>query len=121
MPIQEPKFDLGYLSRRLPDTGCGRYGLYRAGTYNERVIPENSGSAGNYITYAAYPGETVTIDGKAYPCQRMKGYSISMARAISRFPVYEFSILAQAGISLMLRQATLPSRRITLTILALRA
>ena len=35
----------------------------RSGTYNERVIPENSGSAGNYITYAAYPGETVTIDG----------------------------------------------------------
>ena len=35
----------------------------RAGTYNERVIPENSGSAGSYITYAAYPGETVTIDG----------------------------------------------------------
>ena len=35
----------------------------RAGTYKERVIPKNSGSAGNYITYAAYPGETVTIDG----------------------------------------------------------
>ena len=35
----------------------------KSGTYNERVIPKNSGSAGNYITYAAYPGETVTIDG----------------------------------------------------------
>jgi hypothetical protein len=35
----------------------------RAGTYEEQVIPLNSGSAGNYITYAAYPGETVTIDG----------------------------------------------------------
>ena len=35
----------------------------RSGTYNERVTPANSGSAGNYITYAAYPGETVTIDG----------------------------------------------------------
>jgi len=35
----------------------------RAGTYHERVTPQNSGSAGNMITYAAYPGETATIDG----------------------------------------------------------
>ena len=34
-----------------------------AGTYNERVIPQNSGSSGKYITYTAYPGDTVTIDG----------------------------------------------------------
>jgi hypothetical protein len=35
----------------------------RAGTYPERVVPQNSGSAGSPITYAAYPGETATIDG----------------------------------------------------------
>jgi hypothetical protein len=35
----------------------------RAGTYPEQVIPQNEGSADNYITYAAYSGETVTIDG----------------------------------------------------------
>ena len=35
----------------------------KAGTYAEQVIPQNSGSAGNYITYAAYPGDVVTIDG----------------------------------------------------------
>ncbi len=35
----------------------------KAGTYQERVVPQNSGSAGNYILYAAYPGDTVTIDG----------------------------------------------------------
>ena len=35
----------------------------RAGTYPERVIPQHSGSAGQPITYAAYPGETVTLDG----------------------------------------------------------
>ncbi|MFC1592281.1 right-handed parallel beta-helix repeat-containing protein, partial [Thermodesulfobacteriota bacterium] len=34
-----------------------------AGTYAERVVPKNSGSAGSYIVYAAYPGDTVTIDG----------------------------------------------------------
>ena len=36
----------------------------RAGTYRERVVPQNSGSDGNHqITYTAYPGETVTLDG----------------------------------------------------------
>ena len=35
----------------------------RAGTYRERVVPQNSGSVGQLITYAAYPGETATIDG----------------------------------------------------------
>ena len=37
----------------------------RAGIYEEQVIPQNSGSAGNTITYAAYSGETVTIDGNS--------------------------------------------------------
>jgi len=35
----------------------------RAGTYRERVVPQHSGSAGQTITYAAYPGETAIIDG----------------------------------------------------------
>ncbi|MCP4195704.1 MAG: DUF1565 domain-containing protein [Proteobacteria bacterium] len=35
----------------------------RAGTYEEQVIPQNSGNADNHITYAAYSDETVTIDG----------------------------------------------------------
>ncbi len=39
--------------------------LIMAGTYQERVAPKNSGSSGNYITYASYTGDTVTIDGSA--------------------------------------------------------
>jgi parallel beta-helix repeat protein len=35
----------------------------KAGTYKERVIPKNSGSSGKYITFTAYPGDTVSIDG----------------------------------------------------------
>lgn len=35
----------------------------RAGTYPERVVPQHSGSAGQVITYAAYPGETAIVDG----------------------------------------------------------
>ncbi|MGZ5075404.1 MAG: DUF7402 domain-containing protein [Methylobacter sp.] len=34
----------------------------RAGTYKEQVSPKNSGYSGAYITYSAYPGETVTLD-----------------------------------------------------------
>jgi hypothetical protein len=36
----------------------------KAGTYKEQVIPQNSGSQAAYIIYAAYPGDTVTIDGE---------------------------------------------------------
>ncbi len=39
----------------------------KEGIYNEQVIPLNSGSYGNYITYLAYPGDTVTIDGTGIP------------------------------------------------------
>ncbi len=42
---------------------AGDTAYIRAGTYNERVVPQNSGSAGSPITYAAYPGDMVTIDG----------------------------------------------------------
>jgi hypothetical protein len=35
----------------------------RSGRYEERVLPQNSGSSGGYITYAAFPGDSVTVDG----------------------------------------------------------
>ena len=34
-----------------------------AGTYNEKISPANSGSAGNLITLQAYPGDNVIVDG----------------------------------------------------------
>ncbi|MCP4667581.1 MAG: hypothetical protein GY849_14590 [Deltaproteobacteria bacterium] len=36
------------------------------GTYNERVIAQNSGTAGNYITYSAYQGHAPIIDGTGF-------------------------------------------------------
>lgn len=36
----------------------------RAGTYEEILAPQRSGEEGNYILYAAFPGETPAIDGK---------------------------------------------------------
>lgn len=35
----------------------------RKGTYGERVLPQNSGTVGKYITYSAYPSEEAVIDG----------------------------------------------------------
>jgi len=37
----------------------------KEGIYEERVIPENSGKEGAYISYIAYPGDEVIIDGKS--------------------------------------------------------
>ncbi|MDH7487775.1 MAG: right-handed parallel beta-helix repeat-containing protein [Anaerolineae bacterium] len=45
----------------------------RAGTYSERVVPLRSGSAGQVITYAAYPGETATIDGTGVAVPEWEG------------------------------------------------
>jgi len=44
---------------------AGETVFIKAGTYPERVVPLNSGSTGNYIVYAAYPGDTATIDGSS--------------------------------------------------------
>jgi hypothetical protein len=35
----------------------------RGGTYNEQLVPQNSGTSSGYITYASYPGETAILDG----------------------------------------------------------
>lgn len=45
----------------------------KAGTYHERVIPQNSGSDGGEITYAAYPGDVVTVDGSGIPVPTDEG------------------------------------------------
>jgi hypothetical protein len=42
---------------------AGETVLIRGGTYRETILPANSGTAGNYITYGAYPNEAVIVDG----------------------------------------------------------
>ncbi len=42
---------------------AGQTVYVKAGTYNEKITITKSGSPGNYITFAAYPGDNVTIDG----------------------------------------------------------
>jgi hypothetical protein len=46
----------------------------RAGTYSETVTPQNSGTASGSITYRAYSGETVVVDGGS---SRSEGFSLT--------------------------------------------
>ncbi len=43
--------------------GAGSTVCVRAGTYNEKVTVNVSGSSGAYITFQNYPGETAVLDG----------------------------------------------------------
>lgn len=38
----------------------------KSGVYHEIVIPANSGTPDNYITYSVYPGDTAVIDGSQF-------------------------------------------------------
>jgi hypothetical protein len=48
--------------------------LVRAGTYAAQLTPGHSGSAGNLITFKAYPGERVTITGGTYGVRHENSY-----------------------------------------------
>jgi parallel beta-helix repeat protein len=50
--------------QRAADTlAAGETVYIKEGTYNERIWVQNSGRPGKFITFTAYPGHTVTIDG----------------------------------------------------------
>lgn len=52
---------------------AGQTVFIRQGTYNERLIPQNSGAPDAYIIYTNYPGETVTIDGTGISMPKLEG------------------------------------------------
>ena len=43
---------------------AGQKVYIKGGTYKERLVPANSGTKGNYIIFAAMPGQKVVLDGK---------------------------------------------------------
>jgi hypothetical protein len=45
----------------------------REGTYHEHVVFSRSGSPGAYITLAAFPGETATLDGQGFDMWNWSG------------------------------------------------
>ncbi len=70
----------------------------RSGAYNERVISGNSGSAGNDITYTAYPGETVTLDGSGIPVPEDEGLFYIHGRSYIKVSGLRVVNSSQAGI-----------------------
>jgi len=56
----------------------------RAGIYSEQVIPLNSGGSGHFITYAAFPGESVTVDGRGVDVPEYTGLFYLTGRAYIR-------------------------------------
>ena len=44
-----------------------------AGTYREQVVPEDSGTEGNLVTYAAFPGDEAVIDGEGIAVEEWGG------------------------------------------------
>lgn len=60
--------------RKAADTAvAGNTVCVKQGTYNERLIPLNSGSLSNPIVFTAYPGESVTIDGTGISIPNWEG------------------------------------------------
>jgi hypothetical protein len=47
--------------------------LVRAGTYRERVLPQNSGRPDAYISFTAYPDEQPLLDGKGIAVPKDEG------------------------------------------------
>jgi hypothetical protein len=71
----------------------------RAGIYREQVIPQNSGSDSNhYITYTAYPGETVTLDGSSVSVPEYTGLIYVVGRNYIRISGLRVINSAYAGI-----------------------
>ena len=61
------------LAKAAGEAVAGQTIYVREGTYNERLVPVNSGEQDNYIIYMAYPGETVIIDGRGVAVPQLEG------------------------------------------------
>jgi hypothetical protein len=68
--IDKPWRSIGKAARTLM---AGDGVMIRGGVYRERVNVKNSGTPGNYISFEAYPGESVTINGKGLRVPRWTG------------------------------------------------
>ena len=58
--LSQPWQTIGKANQELE---AGDIVYLREGVYSESIVPVNSGTPGNYITYSAFPGETVNITG----------------------------------------------------------
>jgi hypothetical protein len=61
------------LAKAAETAAAGQTVFIRAGVYNERLIPKNSGDQDHYIIFTAYPGETAVIDGMGVAVPQLEG------------------------------------------------
>ncbi len=77
---------------------AGETVLIRAGTYRERLVPANSGTAGNPITFAAAPGAQVIVDGTGIALEEQQGIVDLSGRGHITIAGLDVTHSAQAGI-----------------------
>jgi hypothetical protein len=61
------------LAKAAEMASAGQTIFIHGGTYNERLVPENSGEQDKYIIFTAYPGETVIINGRGVAIPQLEG------------------------------------------------
>ncbi len=74
----------------------------KAGTYNKQVIPQNSGNAGNWITFAADPNaarDSVIIDGTGISLGINEGLVMINNKSYIKFTGFKVQYSSGAGIA----------------------
>jgi len=70
----------------------------KQGRYSEKVVIKNSGSPGMYITFAPYPGNTVTIDGTGLSMSSWQGLIHIYGKGYIKISKFQIVNSPQAGI-----------------------
>ena len=83
------------ISHAAATVTAGAAVIVQAGTYNEQVIPANSGTNGSPITYEAAPGGAVYIDGTGKPGGQQNG--IFQLNTVNYINIYGFNFVHGAG------------------------
>ena len=91
------------------------------GIYNERLIPQNSGTPGNWITFSAAPGtakDSVIIDGTGIICPYLEGLVYINGKShikVSGFRIqYAKGTVNKSGSGISVRGLMIPFSYITL-------
>ena len=76
----------------------------RAGTYNEHVLLTRSGSQGQFITFAAYPGESATVDAEGLAIDEEGG--VFEIDGLSFIRIAGLRIVNSSGAGILTNQAS---------------
>ncbi|MBI3946022.1 MAG: right-handed parallel beta-helix repeat-containing protein [Armatimonadetes bacterium] len=86
------------LTRACQSAAAGDTVYIRAGTYNERLVPRNSGAAGSEITFANFGQDVVILDGTGIPLVDLAGVVDLSGRSFIRVVGLQVRNSREAGI-----------------------